>query len=243
MKTIFVYGFEKYQMAAIRWRFGEANYVDVTPLYQDILAMNAEVVVISLENIPENALAVVKQYEDETKDVEEREYYYLTNEDYQEWDFAFYDKLDKAIVEAAKGITDEQLFRLSLFYIHKNEEGYIAKIWSEESRQLIFVEFFRPKLQTTELIIFSFGDDISRRECELWQEKGGYDRVSLDWNKELVKERCLEGLYYDHVDISELHPVLQPLKTRLDELTAEFEYAYWGDEDEAEEADENKACE
>ena len=46
---LFTYGFNRVQMDAIRWHFGKEEYIDVTEQYQDILALNADMVIVSLE--------------------------------------------------------------------------------------------------------------------------------------------------------------------------------------------------
>ena len=43
---IFTYGIEDIKMDAVRWRFGKADYIDVTPQYQDILALCADIVLV-----------------------------------------------------------------------------------------------------------------------------------------------------------------------------------------------------
>lgn len=227
--TILTYGFEKNQMDVIRWMFGKADYIDVTDSYQDIFALNADVVVVNLENTATDVRKKIYAYEEEMKELENRTYRYIFKEEFSGMQKAFYENLHDAIVEASRGMTKDELFRLSLFYIHQNDAGYIAGIWSDENKDRMYIEFYRPELQTTELIIFSFGEDISKDECDYWQKSGHYDRVSVDWYKEAVKEYCLGDLFYDPVDVSELHPVLQPLKLKLERLTEKYEYAYWGD--------------
>ena len=128
-------------------------------------------------------------------------------------------------------MTVEQFKMLTLFYIHKNKQGYISRIESNEKRKIIFLDFYRPELQTTELIIMSYGDDsISKTEYNEYMSHGEYDRVSVDWYKEINKEQCLEQLFYDRTRIEELPPLLKPIKEKLDEYTAPFIYAVFGEE-------------
>lgn len=77
---VFVYGCRILDMDAIRWHFGKNDYIDVTNQYQDILALNADMVLVNVENCNKKVLDVIKSYEAETKDVEEREYIYLTDD-------------------------------------------------------------------------------------------------------------------------------------------------------------------
>lgn len=120
---------------------------------------------------------------------------------------------------------------LSLFYIHENKQGYISRIETNEKRKIIYLDFYRTELQTTELIIMSYGDDpISNEEYDKYMSCGEYDRVSVDWFKEANKETCLDQLFYDRVKIEELPPLLRPIKEKLDECTSPFMYAIWGEE-------------
>lgn len=115
---VFVYGCRILDMDAIRWHFGKNEYIDVTNQYQDVLALNADMVLVSISK-------------------------------------AEYDK-------------------------------YVAL--------------------------------------------GKYDRVSVDWHKEAIKDRCLENLFYNRTDISELPPILKPLKELLDTYTEPFKYAWFGED-------------
>ena len=77
----------------------------------------------------------------------------------------------------------------------------------------------------------SYGDDsISKSEYNKYMSHGEYDRVSVDWYKEINKEQCLEQLFYDRTRIEELPPLLKPIKEKLDEYTAPFIYAVFGEE-------------
>ena len=51
---IFTYGIEDIKMDAVRWRFGKADYIDVTPQYQDILALCADIVLVAIDHTPED---------------------------------------------------------------------------------------------------------------------------------------------------------------------------------------------
>ncbi len=228
---VFVYGCRILDMDAIRWHFGKNEYIDVTNQYQDILALNADMVLVNVENCNKKVLDVIKSYEAETKDVEEREYIYLTDDMLTEWYQDMYEKFYDAVKEVSKTATMEQKKALSLFYIHANDEGYISDISSDEARNVFFIDFYRKSSQTTELIILSCGDDsISKAEYDKYVALGKYDRVSVDWHKEATKDLCLEELFYNRTDIDELPPILKPLKELLDTHTEPFKYAWFGED-------------
>ena len=82
---VFVYGFSAVDLDTIRWHLGNNEYIDVTRQYQDILALNADIVIVNLEKCDKSILDIIRSYENETKDVEEREYLYLSKEVLNEW--------------------------------------------------------------------------------------------------------------------------------------------------------------
>ena len=75
---IFTYGIEKSLLDILQRYFGEAEYFDVTEQYQDILALCADVVVISEANCSDNVLKIIREFEEETKEMEDTLYIYLT---------------------------------------------------------------------------------------------------------------------------------------------------------------------
>lgn len=75
---IFTYGIEKGLLEILQHYFGEAEYFDVTEQYQDILALCADVVVISETNCSEEILNIIKEFEEETKESDNTTYIYLT---------------------------------------------------------------------------------------------------------------------------------------------------------------------
>lgn len=228
---VFTYGFDKLQMEDIRWHFGKEEYIDVTFQYQDIMAMDADMIIVSLEFGKEEEIAAIREYEKETNDIEGKTYVYVTEDMQMEWSKDMYYKFYDALEEAASVMTVEQHKMLSLFYMHENKQGYISRIETNEKRKIIYLDFYRPGLQTTELIIMSYGDDpISNAEYDKYMSCGEYDRVSVDWYKEANKTTCLEQLFYDRVKIEELPLLLRPIKEKLDEYTAPFMYAIWGEE-------------
>lgn len=228
---VFVYGFREIDMDSIRWHFGKNEYIDVTEKYQDILALCSDMVIVNVDNCDKDILEVIKAYESETRDVEEREYHYLTNDVRAEWYQDMYDKFLDAVKKASIVATPEQKKALSLFYINTNDAGYISDINTDEARNIFFIDYFRKSSQTTELIILSCGDDsISKAEYDKYVALGKYDRVSVDWHKEATKDLCLEELFYNRTDIDELPPILKPLKELLDTHTEPFKYAWFGED-------------
>ena len=117
---VFVYGFREIDMDSIRWHFGKNEYIDVTEKYQDILALCSDMVIVNVDNCDKDILEVIKAYESETRDVEEREYHYLTNDVRAEWYQDMYDKFLDAVKKASIVATPEQKKALSLFYINTN---------------------------------------------------------------------------------------------------------------------------
>ena len=75
--TIFTYGIEKSLLEVLQHYFGEAEYFDVTEQYQDILALCADVVVISEANCSDDVLKIIREFEEETKDMDDTLYIYL----------------------------------------------------------------------------------------------------------------------------------------------------------------------
>lgn len=80
------------------------------------------------------------------------------------------------------------------------------------------------------IILFCVDDSISKAEYDKYVALGKYDRVSVDWHKEANKDLCLEELFYNRTDISELPPILKPLKELLDTHTETFKYAWFGED-------------
>lgn len=228
---VFVYGFREIDMDSIRWHFGKNEYIDVTEQYQDILALCSDMVIVNVDNCDKDILEVIKAYESETRDVEEREYHYLTNDIRAEWYQDMYDTFLDAVKKASIVATPKQKKALSLFYINTNDAGYISDINTDEARNIFFIDYFRKSSQTTELIILSCGDDsISKAEYDKYVALGKYDRVSVDWHKEATKDLCLEELFYNRTDIDELPPILKPLKELLDTHTESLKYAWFGED-------------
>lgn len=81
---IFTYGIEPKHMGGIKNRFGEAEYIDVSGQYQDILAMNAEIVLMNTDNTGSDVLEIIKEYAQEVGEDEDRDYFYLNNEELDE---------------------------------------------------------------------------------------------------------------------------------------------------------------
>lgn len=82
---IFTYGIEERKMDAIRWHFGRAEYIDTTSKYQDILALCADAVIIAVEHTPSNIVNTVKLFEEETQENDDTNYYYVTDNEIDNW--------------------------------------------------------------------------------------------------------------------------------------------------------------
>lgn len=82
---VFTYGIKKEKMDAIKPRFGTADYFDVTPQYQDILALCVDIVVIAVDHMPKDILNTIKAYQAEVSEDEDTKYYYLTDAQIDEW--------------------------------------------------------------------------------------------------------------------------------------------------------------
>lgn len=80
---VFMYGIEEKYVGGVQNKYGDAEYVDVTECYQDILALPADVVVVNIDCADSIELAAIRKYEAETKEVEVREYLYLDTETLQ----------------------------------------------------------------------------------------------------------------------------------------------------------------
>ena len=76
---VFTCGVGKYQEGWIKRYLGIAEYIDVTEQYEDIFAMNADVVVVSIDNCSSKVVAAIREYEKETAGMEDRKYIYIIN--------------------------------------------------------------------------------------------------------------------------------------------------------------------
>ena len=75
---IFTYGIDKRLFRIFQYYFKGAKCIDVTEQYQDILALSADIVVISEGYCSRDVLEVIKKFENETKDIDNTIYIYLT---------------------------------------------------------------------------------------------------------------------------------------------------------------------
>lgn len=82
---IFVYGIDTQYAEILCRKFGTGEYVDVTVCYQDILALCADVVVINTDAASNEIISVIKEFERETRDVDDTAYYYVSNEELESW--------------------------------------------------------------------------------------------------------------------------------------------------------------
>lgn len=82
---VFTYGVEKRYVDGIKRRFGAAEYVDVTGQYQDIMALNADVVIIAMDHTSDQVFQAMWAYIREVEEYEAREYFYVSDEELQRW--------------------------------------------------------------------------------------------------------------------------------------------------------------
>lgn len=226
---IFTYGIDDRKMDSIRWRFGRAEYIDTTMQYQDILALCADVVVINVDNAPSEMIAAVRQYETETADVDNTQYYYITDEDIEKWIQEYYCSLEDAIESVSMEVTLDEFEALQLFGIQKYHGGSITKVYVQEEWKIKLYEFFRPSQGKRELLILSLGDNpIDSKTYHMFD--AGYDIVSVAWFEEKQSKRqCLRELFEYRTGAAELPPVLRDIKAKLDEAVEPYLYAYFGE--------------
>ena len=86
---IFTYGIDENLHKNIRKYFRESEVVDVSEQYQDILALSADIVIISKSYCSQEELDIIQEFEAETKDMDETIYIYLTLEQEMELTKAF----------------------------------------------------------------------------------------------------------------------------------------------------------
>lgn len=86
---ILTYGFDKESLEVLHWYFGKADYVDVTPQYQDVLALYADKVVIDINHTEEKILSIIREFEMETVDDTDTEYIYIERGQIEMWVRAF----------------------------------------------------------------------------------------------------------------------------------------------------------
>lgn len=92
MKAL-VYGFN--DIRPLRWKFGEGEYLDVSGSYTDLIAVPADLVIISLSNIEPAELEQVKEYENETYGIEQAKFVYVDDQELMAWDNAIEESLDQ----------------------------------------------------------------------------------------------------------------------------------------------------
>jgi len=86
---IFTYGFSEENMEIVRKYFGEADYIDVTPQYQDILALCADIVLMNVDYARAEIVNIIKQFEMETIGEDDTKYYYITDKTIEMWEEEF----------------------------------------------------------------------------------------------------------------------------------------------------------
>ena len=226
--TVFIYGFYENEMEAIRWHIGRADYVDVSDQFEDILALKAEIVVINLDRIDDSALSMIKEYEEETKGVEDREYFYVTQDMFDDWSRDLYECLEDDLAKAGNDITYSELRALVFWEVDFNHSGYISDIRSDAERNLLCIDYFDAEQQRTELIIVSLGNDpVSGDECKAYEQD--YFCVKVAWLQELKKLKAWKHLYYEEVEEKDVPPILRPLVKKIYDKTKKYRYAVYGE--------------
>ena len=86
---IFTYGISKNLYENMKNCFLESEVIDVSEQYQDILALSADIVIISKSYCSQEELDIIQEFEAETKDMDETIYIYLTLEHEMELTKAF----------------------------------------------------------------------------------------------------------------------------------------------------------
>ena len=82
---VFTYGVEDRYINGLKRKFGAAEYVDVTEQYQDIMALNADVVIVAMDHVSDQELQAVKAYVREVGEYEDRQYFFVSDEELQRW--------------------------------------------------------------------------------------------------------------------------------------------------------------
>lgn len=222
---IFTYGIDDGKMDAIRWKFGRAEYIDVTDAYQDILALCADIVIMAVDQTPEDVIATIKEFQEEAAD--DTEYHYVTNEEIEDWFIEFYIALENSLAELTDAITPEEFEALHLIGIQKYHGGLISQVRSADD--IKYYEFYRPEVGKRELLILSFGDDLIDATSYHDYEKD-YDIVSVGCYKEKqTRPSSLREMFEDKTPKEELPPVLWRIKAELDKAMKPYVYAYFGE--------------
>lgn len=77
---IFAYKLEQNLFEIILSYFPDAKISDVSDCYQDILALNADVVFINVSSCAKDALGAIRKFESETKGSDSTHYIYVDDE-------------------------------------------------------------------------------------------------------------------------------------------------------------------
>lgn len=222
---IFTLGIDEGKMDAIRWKFGRAEYIDVTDAYQEILALCADIVIIAVDQATEDVIATIKEFQEEAADA--TEYHYVTNEEIEDWFIEFYIALDNSLAELTDAITPEEFEALQLLGIQKYDSGLISHVRINDD--IKYYEFYRPEVGKRELLILSFGDDLIDA-ATYHAYKKEYDIVSVGCYKEKqTRLSSLMKMFEDRTPKEELPPVLWQIEAELDKDMEPYVYAYFGE--------------
>ena len=75
---IFSLGLTKEQLPVLRGVYPYSEIVEINQ-YQDVLALCADVVILNTDNVSEEIVDTIKEYEKETTDVDNTKYIYIRN--------------------------------------------------------------------------------------------------------------------------------------------------------------------
>lgn len=79
---------------------------------------------INLDRIDDSTLSMIKEYEEETKGVEDREYFYVTQDMFDDWSRDLYECLEDDLAKAGNDITDSELRALVFWEVDFNHSGW-----------------------------------------------------------------------------------------------------------------------
>jgi len=225
----FTYGIEDRKMDAIRWHFGKAEYMDTTPQYQDILATCADIVIVAVDHTADAILHIIKEYQSETAEEDDTEYYYISDAEIDMWCREYYEELEDVIHTLGDDVTPEEFEALHLFGIQSLHNGIISRVVNKEDGNVKLYDFYRSDVGEKELLVLSFGNNlIDASVYHSFEEE--YDIVSAACYKEIQsRTSCLRELFEYRVATEVLPSVLQELNRRLVNVTEPFVYAYFGE--------------
>ena len=226
---IFTYGIEDIKMDAVRWRFGKADYIDVTPQYQDRLALCADIVLVAIDHTPEDVLSTIKEYQEEVADDDVTKYIYITDAQINTWIKELFIAMEDSINMISEQMSADEFEALHLFALQKYHGGIITHVETEEDGNLKHYEFYRPEVGKREILIISLGENIIDAATYHSYEKD-YDIVSVACYREKQgKSTCIREMFESRTSQNDLPSVLWKIKSKLDKAVKPYMYAYFGE--------------